>query len=434
MRMRAWPSLVLVLVRCSADLDVLWRWGTQNGADLERVRASDTLAHGRGLVWRCSEQVPPPSCLEFREGDALFHLPARLAMSSRDAAASEPLRRALARTNATMSEQAIRAPLALLASPNHVLEAFVAHERLRGDASFWRPYLDTLPSASEMGVAAALARLSACDDSDDLAAVIAAARAARRALARSRFALDSLRDAATELVEVAHILGALLSGEGAAWSRAAAARAALWALSAVESRAVSAPELGAVSLVPFFDLINHVDGTLYAANALALEGDGGEGGDARGGRIAFRVRPAGARAVTPEGELLANYKDTVPCPHAWLSVYGFVPDRYSAAAGACAAVELGGRRWVLPHDRDDLLARANASAAYARALAAALEARAQELPPDAELRAQRDADDRGGLDFGAAVIMLHERGALEAVRRRVAELHTCTDGEISRPG
>ena len=83
MRMRAWPSLVLVLVRCSADLDVLWRWGTQNGADLERVRASDTLAHGRGLVWRCSEQVPPPSCLEFREGDALFHLPARLAMSSR---------------------------------------------------------------------------------------------------------------------------------------------------------------------------------------------------------------------------------------------------------------------------------------------------------------------------------------------------------------
>nr|ADX78230.1 CIA6 [Chlamydomonas reinhardtii] len=166
-------------------------------------------------------------------GDTVLRVPGRLLMTTRSARADPALAAALSRLAASPDPDDVAAAAAL--TPHQLLATHLLHEVSKGPESFWHPYLQQLPRSYT-----SLAHFSA-DDAAALQLQLAqdvAAAAAERAREEWQGALPLLR-----------ALGLP--------KRFALLRSWLWAASTLHSRTMFLPWCPAGALTPFGDLHNY---------------------------------------------------------------------------------------------------------------------------------------------------------------------------------
>lgn len=195
----------------SADAELeLWRWCQEHGASALSITAGFVAEGWRGIV--ASADIKQNSCI--------LEVPEAILMSEKSALADAHLLRSLPGSPATGQT---------------LLALHLLNEMAKGAASFWAPYLSTLPRSYTTAMCLSSAAVEALQVAY---AQQAAAAAGERALQQWQQALPLLD--ALELPPKWR--------SKAAW---------LWASSTLSSRTMFLPNIVAGALTPFGDLHNY---------------------------------------------------------------------------------------------------------------------------------------------------------------------------------
>ena len=298
----------------------LWRWANSQGANVSRI-VPTTGVYGRGLA-----------AVDGNQGE-LLALPRHLILGCEAvAAAAAGLPGVVAFTGCDrgVGRTSMRFAGGFEAWDGNTLVVFLAHERLRGAASNWAPYLASLPATfgtlPPYVLAAAAIGGSAAEAQDAMNAAEAFAGSSLEAVTR--------REAAKWLYFARLVAAAFVDHAGTEAARAL--RAVLWAKAVVATRAVHLNGMGRC-LVPFWDLVNHGP---YTAKREVIEDE----------RFVY-VRDGEAGGA----ELLHDYQlgsqTGGACAWDWLVTFGFVPRAAQHPPVACAIIRIRGRAYELPAEQ-----------------------------------------------------------------------------------